>query len=110
MIKLWAHECLRVFHDRLISDTDREQFTTMLKGKIKEKLYKGPWLCKRNSVEHQLTFQPKPTLTFSPPLHHFQQTLLIIFLMRQAAESSIKKISINLSNKNGLLFPFCQRV
>ena len=42
MIKLWAHECLRVFHDRLISDADREQFTTMLKGKIKEK-FKKEW-------------------------------------------------------------------
>jgi len=26
MIKLWAHECLRVFQDRLISQEDRDQF------------------------------------------------------------------------------------
>lgn len=31
MVKLWAHECLRVFHDRLISDEDREKFIGMLK-------------------------------------------------------------------------------
>ena len=42
MIKLWAHECLRIFHDRLISDLDREQWVTMLKSKIKEK-FKKEW-------------------------------------------------------------------
>jgi dynein heavy chain, axonemal len=26
MIKLWAHECLRVFSDRLISEADHEKF------------------------------------------------------------------------------------
>ena len=26
MIKLWAHECLRVFSDRLISQADHEKF------------------------------------------------------------------------------------
>ena len=42
MIKLWAHECLRIFHDRLISDLDREQWVAMLKSKIKEK-FKKEW-------------------------------------------------------------------
>ena len=31
MIKLWAHECLRVFSDRLISDEDHEKFENLLK-------------------------------------------------------------------------------
>ena len=42
MIKLWAHECLRIFHDRLVSDTDRQTWVDMLKGKIKEK-FKKEW-------------------------------------------------------------------
>ena len=42
MIKLWSHECLRVFHDRLISDSDREKWTTMLKSMVKEK-FKKQW-------------------------------------------------------------------
>ena len=42
MIKLWAHECLRVFQDRLISITDRDLFQTMLTDKIKEK-FKKDW-------------------------------------------------------------------
>ena len=42
MIKLWAHECLRIFHDRLVSDFDRNEWTTMLKSKIKEK-FKKEW-------------------------------------------------------------------
>ena len=40
MIKLWAHECQRVFSDRLISQEDRDQFMDMLKQKIKERFKK----------------------------------------------------------------------
>jgi dynein heavy chain, axonemal len=31
MFKLWAHECFRVFQDRLISDEDRNIFTDLVK-------------------------------------------------------------------------------
>ena len=30
LIKLWAHECMRVFHDRLISHEDRAKFIKMV--------------------------------------------------------------------------------
>eukprot|EP01022_Parablepharisma_sp_SALTPOND_P028312 TRINITY_DN70784_c2_g1_i1.p1 TRINITY_DN70784_c2_g1~~TRINITY_DN70784_c2_g1_i1.p1 ORF type:complete len:4393 (-),score=612.94 TRINITY_DN70784_c2_g1_i1:3426-16604(-) len=36
MIKLWAHESIRVFHDRLVSTKDREVFMKLLKGHMKE--------------------------------------------------------------------------
>jgi dynein heavy chain, axonemal len=42
MVKLWAHECLRVFQDRLISYEDREKFTGMVQLKMKEK-FKKDW-------------------------------------------------------------------
>lgn len=42
MIKLWAHECLRVFSDRLISDADHEKFENLLKEQMKEK-FKKDW-------------------------------------------------------------------
>jgi hypothetical protein len=42
MIKLWAHECLRVFADRLISEQDRQRFDELLKEIIKEK-FKREW-------------------------------------------------------------------
>jgi len=42
MIKLWAHECLRVFQDRLINDQDRTKFDDLLKEIIKEK-FKREW-------------------------------------------------------------------
>lgn len=41
-IKLWAHECLRVFQDRLISMEDRDNFRDMVAGKMKEK-FKKEW-------------------------------------------------------------------
>ena len=40
MIKLWAHECLRVFQDRLISSEDRAKFDDLLKEVVKEKFKK----------------------------------------------------------------------
>ncbi len=42
MIKLWAHECLRVFSDRLVSEADHEKFEELLKEQIKEK-FKREW-------------------------------------------------------------------
>eukprot|EP00736_Rhodelphis_marinus_P009962 Rmarinus@m.13206 len=36
MIRLWCHECMRVFHDRLINFQDREWFTTFIKGQVEE--------------------------------------------------------------------------
>ena len=30
MIRLWAHECMRVFHDRLIDDVDQRYFKELL--------------------------------------------------------------------------------
>lgn len=37
MVKIWAHECTRVFHDRLISETDRTMFLDeILKPQMKE--------------------------------------------------------------------------
>ena len=35
-IRLWAHECLRVFHDRLIDDPDRNWFKELIKDTVKE--------------------------------------------------------------------------
>lgn len=42
MVKLWAHECLRVFQDRLINNFDRIKFDDLLKDIIKEK-FKRDW-------------------------------------------------------------------
>ena len=42
IIKLWAHECIRAFHDRLISDEDRESFMDLLKEVLAEK-FRREW-------------------------------------------------------------------
>lgn len=42
IIKLWAHECIRVFHDRLISEEDRESFMELLKEVLTEK-FRREW-------------------------------------------------------------------
>lgn len=33
-VRLWSHECLRIFHDRLIDDNDRLWFNHMLEEKV----------------------------------------------------------------------------
>lgn len=33
-IRLWSHECLRIFHDRLVDDSDRTWFNHMLVEKV----------------------------------------------------------------------------
>ena len=42
MIKLWSHECMRIFHDRLVSVEDRDMWVNMLKETIKKK-FKKDW-------------------------------------------------------------------
>jgi len=42
MLKLWSHECLRVFQDRLISQEDRDTFTELVKEVLQEK-FKKEW-------------------------------------------------------------------
>ncbi len=36
MMRLWANECMRVFHDRLVSQQDREVFMKILKNRMKQ--------------------------------------------------------------------------
>jgi dynein heavy chain len=38
LVRLWAHEALRVFHDRLVDDTDRDWFCGMLAGMLPKHL------------------------------------------------------------------------
>lgn len=40
MIKLWAHECTRVFQDRLIDNQDIDQFQALLNQVVKDKFKK----------------------------------------------------------------------
>jgi dynein heavy chain len=36
IVRMWAHECMRIFHDRLIFEEDRELFMSFIKAGIKE--------------------------------------------------------------------------
>jgi hypothetical protein len=36
VIRMWAHECYRVFYDRLITEEDRESFMGFMKAGMKE--------------------------------------------------------------------------
>lgn len=38
IIKLWCHECLRVFHDRLVNDEDRQWFMDYLRVCVEEQV------------------------------------------------------------------------
>ena len=66
MIKLWAHECLRVFSDRLISDSDHDKFDELLKEQIKEK-FKKEW----SSI---VTVEPLMFASFVPLVYPDEDT------------------------------------
>lgn len=36
LVRMWVHECMRVFHDRLIFPEDRETFMSFLKTALRE--------------------------------------------------------------------------
>jgi dynein heavy chain len=61
MIKCWAHECIRVFHDRLISQEDRDKFMKVLKEVTKEK-FKRDW-------EKLVTVSPLLFSSFVPTIY-----------------------------------------
>jgi dynein heavy chain, axonemal len=61
MVKLWAHECMRVFHDRLISQSDRDAFVEMLKEQMKEKFNKE-W-------DKIIEYEPLLFASFVPTIH-----------------------------------------
>jgi dynein heavy chain len=48
LVRLWGHEVLRVFHDRLIADDDRALFCRMLANIVEDKL----------KQDFRLTFPP----------------------------------------------------
>jgi dynein heavy chain len=42
VLRLWIHECYRVFHDRLIDDNDRNYFTQLMKDELAHS-FKTAW-------------------------------------------------------------------
>jgi hypothetical protein len=63
MVRLFAHETYRVFHDRLVDDTDRSWFTESLKTVLDAHFKKnGEWgrvFSGFNSGGHAAEGQPK---------------------------------------------------
>ena len=57
LTRLWAHECMRVFHDRLIDAKDKGVFTALL-----EELLKRTWLKSGAGWAHADLFEAKPVL------------------------------------------------
>jgi dynein heavy chain len=53
-IRIWAHECLRVFHDRLIDDADRTWFKDLIAQTVKEQ-FSVDWL-KVRGEHHNLIY------------------------------------------------------
>jgi dynein heavy chain len=54
MTKLWIHETLRVFHDRLINNTDKKWFTELIADLIKNVF--------RAEYTHSDLFEGKPLI------------------------------------------------
>lgn len=44
LVRMWVHECMRVFHDRLIFEEDRETFMSFLKNGLREFEFKEEYI------------------------------------------------------------------
>ena len=53
--RLWVHECLRVFHDRLISEKDREKLKKLIGEQLEQTLQSNMKECTDNE-EHDTIF------------------------------------------------------
>lgn len=42
MLKLWCHECSRVFEDRLVNPEDRQWFQQLLKNRLSDEFNSNP--------------------------------------------------------------------
>ena len=42
MLKLWCHECGRIFEDRLVSTEDREWFRQLLRSRLSDEFKSNP--------------------------------------------------------------------
>ena len=72
LTRLWAHETLRVFHDRLVSDEDRTWFQSLLKVRGKERMGEGQRRAGQRVLlegerENQSCVGLSPALGTSPP-------------------------------------------
>lgn len=54
MIKIWIHECCRVFHDRLINKDDKNWFTEQVVDLVKN-IFRMEW-------NHSDLFESKPLI------------------------------------------------
>lgn len=50
IIRLWYHECCRVYQDRLVNDTDRHWFDHLLREKITANFFVDPHKLLGNEV------------------------------------------------------------
>jgi len=108
-IKLWIHECLRVFHDRLISEEDRDFFIELLKGILKANF--------RRNWEDLVTVEPILWASFVPTIWaDSDQTKKLTNVyceltdrdaMKKAADAALEEYNSFSSNKmNLVLFTF----
>ena len=85
LIRLWSHECLRVFHDRLVDEKDREWFKTVL-TQVVERTFKLNYVEKVRGSNPILIYgnfgDPKANIkTYSEiPDHQELQTVMEMYL------------------------------
>ncbi|KAL6759980.1 dynein heavy chain 6 [Haematococcus lacustris] len=76
-VRLWGHEMLRVFHDRLVSDTDRQWFQNLLKEMVNKHL----------GLKFDKVFAPLPGSGLSPGDISVLRSMLFCDFMTQGADN-----------------------
>jgi dynein heavy chain len=62
VVRLWAHECYRVFSDRLIDDSDRKWFTNMIENTVVPETFEVKWKDVMSRDGEDLSEAPLPLM------------------------------------------------
>ena len=98
LARLWVHECMRIFHDRLIFEEDREMFMNFLKNGLKEF---------SDFKEEQLLENPLIYTSFVSAAEGHEKSYLPIkdlVQLKNVLEGKLAEYNENVSSMNLVLF------
>jgi dynein heavy chain len=97
-IRLWAHECARVFQDRLVSDEDRLWFTNAISSQVAKHFSGASW--DAIARENPTVVEPVGTLAVPPLWANFVDTKLNLYMEVRDIPQLVQTMTLQLEDYN----------